>query len=177
MVPVIPNALLDMGIVEDADELIEVVDRAAELRDVINRLPISMPIFEDFRVTSGFGVRRDPFTGRPARHTGQDFAAPMRTPVYSTAPGDVVFAGRRGAYGNMVEIDHGLGLRSRYAHLNTITVEEGDWVFTGEEIGLVGNTGRSTGPHLHYEVWVDGAPRNPSDFLRAGQHVFEGTSQ
>ena len=177
MLPVIPNALLDSSGWSDADDLIDAVDRAAELRDVVNRLPISMPIFDDFRVTSGFGVRRDPFTGRPARHTGQDFAAPMRTSVFSTAPGDVIFAGRRGAYGNMVEIDHGLGLKSRYAHLNAILVEEGDRVLTGQEIGLVGNTGRSTGPHLHYEIWVDGAPRNPNDFLRAGQHVFEDADQ
>ena len=177
MLPVIPNALLDSSGWSDADDLIDAVDRAAELRDVVNRLPISMPIFDDFRVTSGFGVRRDPFTGRPARHTGQDFAAPMRTSVFSTAPGDVTFAGRRGAYGNMVEIDHGLGLKSRYAHLNAILVEEGDRVLTGQEIGLVGNTGRSTGPHLHYEIWVDGAPRNPNDFLRAGQHVFQDADQ
>ena len=177
MLPVIPNALLDNAGWSDAEDLIRVVDRAADLREVINRLPVAMPIFDDYRVTSGFGIRRDPFTGRPARHTGQDFAAPMRTSVFSTAPGDVAFAGRRGAYGNMVEIDHGLGLRSRYAHLNTILVEEGDEVLTGQEIGLLGNTGRSTGPHLHYEVWVDGVPRNPNDFLRAGQHVFQDAEQ
>ncbi len=101
------------------------------------------------------------------------FATRPRTPIYSPGPGTVIFAGRNGAYGNMVEIDHGLGLTTRYAHMHAISVERGQDVSMGDGIGLVGSTGRSTGPHLHYEVRFNGQPRNPWNFLKAGEHVFE----
>ena len=136
----------------------------------------ALPVLLDdgFEVTSGFGRRTDPFTSRPAIHEGIDFGSRARRPVYSTAPGRVSFVGWKGGFGKMVEIDHGLGLRTRYAHLRTIFVKRGQEVDFRERIGEVGSTGRSSGPHLHYEVLVDGRPRDPENFLRAGQYVFKG---
>lgn len=130
-------------------------------------LPLAAPLAE-YQVTSGYGRRRDPFHHRRALHTGVDLRAAVRAPVMATAPGRVVFAGRKGGYGRMVEIDHGLGVRTRYAHLARITVRAGQSVVLGGRVGLLGSTGRSTGPHLHYEVLVDGKPRNPQPFLKAG---------
>lgn len=175
LVPALPDQLLADRVWSDAIDLVAVVGRAADLRDVANRLPIGVPLRDPYRQTSGFGTRRDPFTGRYARHFGLDFSAPLRTPVYATAPGTVVIAGRQGAYGNMVEIDHGLGLSTRYAHLDSIIVSQGDVVEFGTRIGLMGSTGRSTGPHLHYEVRFNGEERDPQNFLTAGQNVFQIT--
>ncbi len=177
MIPMLPDHLLADRVWSDAVDLVSVVGRAADLRDVANRLPIGIPLRDAYRLSSGFGTRRDPFTGRLSQHWGLDFSAPLRTPIYATAPGTVTFAGRRGAYGNMVEIDHGLGLVTRYAHLNSIGVSEGDRVEYGARVGLMGSTGRSTGSHLHYEVHVNGEERNPINFLTAGQHVFEISDQ
>ncbi len=173
MIPSLPESLLADQVWADAIDMVAAVGRAADLRDVVNRLPIGLPLRDPHRLSSGFGQRRDPFTGRRSQHWGLDFAAPTRTPIYATAPGEVVTAGRRGAYGNMVEIDHGLGVTTRYAHLHSITVSEGDRVAFGDRVGLMGSTGRSTGSHLHYEIRVNGDPRNPINFLTAGQHVFE----
>jgi murein DD-endopeptidase MepM/ murein hydrolase activator NlpD len=116
-------------------------------------------------------VRFDPFTGRPAFHSGLDFAGSFSTPIYSTAPGVVSFTGVRTGYGNTIEIDHGGGFKTRYAHLQAIAVGVGQRVAVGQRIGAMGSTGRSTGPHLHYEIWVDGKPQNPDRFLRAGEYV------
>ncbi len=120
---------------------------------------------------SGFGVRLDPFTGRPALHTGLDFAGPVMTPIRSTGPGIVSFTGLRSGYGQTIEIDHGHGFKTRYAHLAAIGVGAGDHVALGQRIGALGSTGRSTGPHLHYEVWVNGRAINPQRFLEAGDDV------
>jgi murein DD-endopeptidase MepM/ murein hydrolase activator NlpD len=125
------------------------------------------------RTTSGFGVRFDPFNGRPAVHQGQDFAAPLNTPIYATAPGIVSFAGVRSGYGNTVEIDHGRGFKTRYAHLNSVAVRPGQHVGLTQRIGAMGTTGRSTGVHLHYEVWMDGRPQNPARFMRAGESIVQ----
>jgi murein DD-endopeptidase MepM/ murein hydrolase activator NlpD len=92
--------------------------------------------------------------------------------VSATAPGTVVFAGNRGGYGNMVEIDHGFGIHTRYGHLSKITVAVGSKVNKGSVVGRMGSTGRSTGPHVHYEVWYDDVVRNPSNFIEAGRHVL-----
>ncbi|HAP98459.1 peptidase M23 [Rhodospirillum rubrum] len=119
-------------------------------------------------------MREDPVNGRLSRHEGLDMGAPMDTPVSATGPGKVVYAGWRGRYGRVVEIDHGMGLSTRYAHLRTIKVQLGQSVGRGDVIGALGNSGRSTGPHLHYEVRVNGNPRNPTVFLKAGKNVFEG---
>jgi murein DD-endopeptidase MepM/ murein hydrolase activator NlpD len=123
--------------------------------------------------SSGFGLRTDPFTGHLAPHPGLDFPAPRMTPVFATAEGVVAYAGRRGTYGNIVEIDHGHGLRTRFAHLAALSVRVGQHVDPRQQIGAIGSTGRSTGPHLHYEVWVDGQPKDPEAFLRAGDHVHQ----
>ncbi len=121
--------------------------------------------------SSGFGVRLDPFTGRPAFHAGLDFPGSVMTPLDATAPGVVSFTGIRSGYGETIEIDHGGGFKTRYAHLAGVAVTVGQRVAVGQRIGAMGSTGRSTGPHLHYEVWVDGRPQNPDRFLKAGAYV------
>ena len=149
-------------------------DNLSEMRtlsDAAGHLPFDRPT--QARTTSGFGVRFDPFNGRPAVHQGQDFAAPLNTPIYSTAPGVVSFAGVRSGYGNTVEIDHGRGFKTRFAHLNAMAVEPGQRVALGQRIGAMGTTGRSTGVHLHYEVWMDGRPQNPARFMRAGDQLVQ----
>ena len=140
------------------------------LASAVQSLPLAAPT-SGTRRASGFGVRMDPFTGRPAFHPGLDFAGPMMTPIHTTAPGIVSFTGIRTGYGNTIEIDHGRGLKTRYGHLAAISVRIGQQVALGQTIGAMGSTGRSTGPHLHYEVWVDGRPQNPQRFLEAGDNV------
>ena len=142
------------------------------LADAAERLPFDRPVGAA-RTTSGFGVRFDPFNGRPALHQGQDFAAPRNTPILATAPGVVSFAGVRGGYGRTVEIDHGGGFKTRFAHLNSIAVQPGQRVAVGNRIGGMGTTGRSTGVHLHYEVWMNGRPQNPARFMRAGEQIVQ----
>ncbi|MEZ5565944.1 MAG: M23 family metallopeptidase [Gammaproteobacteria bacterium] len=116
-------------------------------------------------VTSGFGNRRDPFTGRLARHSGYDLRAPYGAPILASAGGRVRYAGYRGAYGRMVEIDHGNGLVTRYGHASKVLVKRNDIVLPGQPIALVGSTGRSTGPHVHFEVRQDGKPVSPGIYL------------
>ncbi len=116
-------------------------------------------------LSSRYGRRIDPFTGRPAFHRGVDFSAPLGTPVHATAEGVVVRASRRGRMGKMVELDHGNGLHTRYGHLNGFTVHKGQRIHRGDLIGYVGNTGRSTGPHVHYEVVENGKTENPFLFI------------
>lgn len=116
-------------------------------------------------ITSGFGYRRDPFTHRIRMHEGIDIAGPVGTPIHATADGRVVFAGPRHGWGLVVEIDHSYGYKTVYAHLHSIKVRKGDFVKRGDIIGLRGNTGRSTGPHLHYEVRVSGSPVNPLNYI------------
>ena len=137
-------------------------------------VPYRKPVVGEVEFTSGFGVRIDPFLGRPAMHTGLDFRAAMGDPVRATANGKVASAGWAGGYGRMVEIDHGNGLSSRYGHLSEIGVKVGDQVKIGQVIGAVGSTGRSTGPHLHYETRIDGEAVDPQKFLRAGVRLTAG---
>ena len=126
-------------------------------------VPSSPPI--DGPVGSGFGFRTDPFSGRPALHTGLDFPADVGTVIHAAAGGLVLSTDRHADYGNMVEIDHGNGLSTRYAHTSIALVKVGDLVKRGQPVAQVGTTGRSTGPHLHFEVLVDGVPQNPARFL------------
>jgi murein DD-endopeptidase MepM/ murein hydrolase activator NlpD len=126
-------------------------------------VPSSAPI--DGPVGSGFGFRSDPFTGRAALHTGLDFPADAGTPILAAAGGMVLSAGPHPDYGNQVEIDHGSGLVTRYAHASKLLVRTGDLVRRGQAVAEVGTSGRSTGPHLHFEVLVDGVPQNPARFL------------
>jgi murein DD-endopeptidase MepM/ murein hydrolase activator NlpD len=137
-------------------------------------VPYRKPVVGEVEFTSGFGVRSDPFLGRPAMHTGLDFRAQTGDPVRATANGKVVSSGWAGGYGRMVEIDHGNGLSTRYGHLSEINVKVGDTVRIGQVIGEVGSTGRSTGPHLHYETRIDGEAVDPQKFLRAGVRLSAG---
>ena len=140
---------------------------------MVEHVPLAPPVSSaSFDKSSGFGPRVDPFTRRYAFHSGVDFAGPWGSVVHSTAPGVVVFAGNRGGYGNMVEVDHGFGIHTRYGHLSTIGVRMGMRVEKGANLGRVGSTGRSTGPHVHYEVWYDDVAKNPINFIEAGRHVL-----
>ncbi len=142
------------------------------LRALLKRIPLISPV-DFYHMASGFGLRTDPFNNRMAMHYGVDLAGWAGAPVYATAPGKVVFAGRKGRYGKMVEIDHGYGIRTRYGHLQKVLVQRGEEVGHRHEIGLLGSTGRSTGPHVHYEVRFDGKPLNPEKFIKAGRYVFK----
>jgi len=129
-------------------------------------LPTVQPVNVGYRA-SGFGWRVDPFTGRGTRHEGIDFAAPAGTPIRAAAGGVVITAKRHYQYGNMIDIDHGNDIVTRYAHASRLHVKAGDIVRRGQHIADVGSTGRSTGAHLHFEVLVKGAPQNPHKFLAA----------
>ncbi len=131
-------------------------------------VPTQAPVHEAF-MGSAFGWRSVPFTGRTALHTGIDFQADTGTPILSAAGGVVVAQEYHPAYGNMVEIDHGNDLVTRYAHASKVVVKKGDLIKRGQKLGEVGTTGHSTGPHLHLEVLVDGVPQNPQKFLAAGR--------
>jgi murein DD-endopeptidase MepM/ murein hydrolase activator NlpD len=144
------------------------------LNQTLALVPYRKPVVGEVEFTSGFGVRSDPFLGRPAMHTGLDFRAAMGDPVRATANGKVVSSGWAGGYGRMVEIDHGNGLSTRYGHLSQINVKVGDLIKIGQVIGEVGSTGRSTGPHLHYETRIDGDAVDPQKFLRAGVRLSAG---
>ena len=146
---------------------------ASRLTQVISTLPVRRPLPGRQEVTSGFGLRMDPFMGRMALHTGVDLREETGAPVRATAAGKVVSAGWSGGYGNMVEIEHGNELSTRYGHLSSINVTEGQTIAAGDMLGRVGSTGRSTGSHLHYEVRVNGEPVDPGRFLRASDKVAE----
>ena len=135
------------------------------------RRPVRKPVDGEIDIASAFGVRIDPFIGSPAMHTGLDLHGKTGDPVRATASGKVTTAGWSGGYGRMVEIDHGNGLSTRYGHLSAIDVHVGQFVRTGQIIGKVGSTGRSTGPHLHYETRVRGDAVDPQKFLRAGERL------
>ena len=135
--------------------------------DRVSKLPTALPLAHDFSITSGFGVRADPMTHQPSMHEGIDFVAPVGTPVRATADGKVLRSARAGAYGEMVEVAHADGFVSRYAHLSRRHVNEGDKVERGQLLGLLGNTGRSTGPHLHYEVMYQGQAMHPAKAFAA----------
>lgn len=147
--------------------------RLEALRRALSALPLESPI-ADGGVISLYGVRRDPFTGQAAMHHGLDLVGSPRAPVQSTATGTVVTAGPQGEYGNLVEIDHGFGIRTRYAHLGRVDVKVGDVVGARVQLGLVGSTGRSTGPHLHYEVTFEGDTLDPMRFIEARRYALRG---
>ncbi len=149
------------------------LDRLQEVETALKSIPLAMPLQTRYRISSEFGRRQDPFTNKPAYHPGTDFGADWKSPVLAAAPGRISFVGVRSGYGKTVEIDHGNGFKTRYAHLHRITVKRGEQVELQDQIGQVGSTGRATGPHLHYEVWFNGKLRNPRRFLEAGRYVFE----
>lgn len=146
--------------------------RMASLEQGLARLPHALPARADY-VSSGFGYRADPFTGSGAFHPGLDFRGPIGAPIRAAAQGTVIFAGQRSGYGNCVEVDHGHGLVTRYAHMSRIEARPGQAVTAGTEIGLIGSTGRSTGPHLHFEVRINDRPVDPRPFLETLPDVLE----
>lgn len=157
---------LDIAAGQQSDVFTLAESRLFEKRLTALMVPNSKPV--DVPVGSGFGFRSDPFTGRAALHTGLDFAADIGTPIQAAAGGVVVSTEVHPQYGNLLEIDHGNGLLTRYAHTSRILVRNGDLVKRGQVVAQVGSTGRSTGPHLHFEVLVDGVQQNPARFLAMG---------
>jgi murein DD-endopeptidase MepM/ murein hydrolase activator NlpD len=153
--------------VRELDEALDLLDR---MKKEVRRLPIANPA-PGRAISSTFGVRKDPLLGTPAHHSGMDFRAPAGSPARASAAGKVVTAGWSGGYGRMVEIEHSSGFTTRYAHLSKIGVKIGQQVAGGEEIGKVGSSGRSTGPHLHYEIRRNGEAIDPLRFLKAGKKV------
>ncbi len=154
----------DKTLDEKYQKLADGLERWNGLKRLNEVLPLGKPVKS--RITSEFGTRNDPFTGKPKKHRGIDFSGKIGTELMAVAPGRVVSAGERVGYGTTVEIDHGLGFTTLYAHLSQILVSRGDWVRPGTVIGLAGSSGRSTGPHLHYEIRYKGAPFDPSKFVK-----------
>lgn len=157
---------LDLQSEQRTDTFTFIESRLLERRLQALMVPSSPPVSGP--VGSGFGFRADPFTGHSALHTGLDFPAESGTPITAAAGGVVINVGRHPAYGQMLELDHGNGLMTRYAHASKILVKQGDLVRRGQPIAAVGSTGRSTGPHLHFEVLVEGVPQDPVKFLSGG---------
>ncbi len=154
------------------NKLSAMLDRLEELESLLVALPSGRPA-DGMALTSGFGARSDPFTGARAMHAGLDFRGAHGSPIRSAAPGRVSFVGQRSGYGNVVEVDHGHGIMTRYAHLSGFAARIGQAVHTGDAIARMGSTGRSTGTHLHFEVRVNGTAVNPRRFLEANAHVLE----
>ena len=154
----------DKTLDEKYQKLADGLERWNGLRRLNEILPLGKPV--NSRITSNYGTRKDPFTGKPKKHRGIDFAGKIGTELMAVAPGRVVSAGERVGYGTTVEIDHGLGFTTLYAHLSQILVSRGGWVRPGTVIGLAGSSGRSTGPHLHYEIRYKGAPFDPTKFIK-----------
>ncbi len=167
--PIVGSAFSPLDFDKDMDEKYKKLADSLELWHGLRRLndvlPIGAPV-KKMRITSNYGTRKDPFTGENKKHKGIDFAGKIGTELFAVAPGRVVSAGDRIGYGTTVEIDHGLGFTTLYAHLSQIMVSRGDWVRPGTVIGLGGSSGRSTGPHLHYEIRYKGAPFDPTKFVK-----------
>lgn len=163
--PFIPEGLTSFGEAFFSD-----IDHMMLLYSIVDRMPTAEPM-RNARKTSGFGRRLDPFTKRWAMHSGLDFAGSYYGPVIATGNGVVKRAGRWGAYGNFIEIDHGYGITTRYGHLKEIQVKKGQKVEEGQQIGRQGSSGRSTGQHLHYEVRFNNRALDPKKFIEAGKHA------
>jgi murein DD-endopeptidase MepM/ murein hydrolase activator NlpD len=173
--PLVPVSAAAAGPFETlAGRLGPMLAETDHLRRVVEALPLRRPLRGEMDTTSGFGYRIDPFTRGMALHTGIDFKDEYGAPVRATAPGRVITAEWNGGYGNLVEVDHGGGLTTRYAHMSAITVAEGQIVQAGAVLGRLGSTGRSTGPHLHYETRLDGEPVDPLRWLRTGARFWQG---
>lgn len=168
--PLTPIAMSTMGQGDDgtlrANRILDELDRLNVYRIAVEQVPFALPVQDSFRWTSGFGSR----WGR--MHEGVDMAAPVGTPIYAPADGVIIFAGWQSGYGRLIKIQHEFGIETRYGHLNAIRVEVGQRVSRGDRIGDMGNSGRSTGPHLHYEIRVGGEPLNPMIYIGAGNDVL-----
>lgn len=152
------------------DEITSEIQRLVALQTLARSLPLGVPI-DHYNLTSSFGKRSDPITGELAFHGGLDFGAAPNSKIMATAPGRVIHAGPLGPYGNTVEIDHGMGVTTRFGHMKEVTVREGQDVSYRDIIGVIGSTGRSTGRHLHYEVRLDGEAYDPERFLNTGRNL------
>lgn len=166
-------AAADTSFFRHANRAGALVEELSSVQSLMKSIPLSSPLTVDRRFTSAFGVRRDPINGRRSNHYGIDFAAKWRAPITATADGVVKFAGTRSGFGRVVEIDHGNGFVTRYAHMHRHSVKAGQKVKLHDKIGELGSSGRSTGPHVHYEILYKGKPRNPQRFIEAGRYVFE----
>ncbi len=155
-----------------ANAILAQLDRMNMYRIAAEKTPFVLPVKSAFRFTSGFGYRRDPKTGGRRLHKGSDFAGASGTPIYATADGVVIHAGWSNGYGRLVKIRHAFGIETRYAHMSKIRVKVGDRVSRGQQIGDMGNSGRSTGTHLHYEIRFGGEPVNPMKFIKAAKDVL-----
>ncbi len=162
-----------VALVDDANVVMDALLRYKAARDSVALAPVHMPISGSFRQSSGFGNRKDPFTGGRAFHSGLDFAAVTGTNVFSAGDGVVSFVGDRSGYGKVVEVTHGNGLLTRYTHLSGYLSHVGQKVSTGTPIAKVGSTGRSTGPHLHFEVRRGDTALDPKPFLDAGKRLLD----
>lgn len=171
LLPPSTDALDSSGIVDDANEAYLALARFKAARSAIDLAPIHKPMDALTRMSSTFGNRKDPFTGGRAFHSGIDFPAPRGTTVLSAGYGKVTFVGEKSGYGNLVEVTHSTGLVTRYGHLSAFLVKEGQIVDTGTPIARVGSTGRSTGPHLHFEVRVGDTAVDPSKYLAVGKRL------
>lgn len=170
--PFVPASKFPDAVGHSAQKLDRQMQRLRILQNVLGRLPLTPPI-DSYWISSDFGKRRDPYNGRWAMHEGLDLAGQSGLTVHAAAPGKVVHAGREGGYGRMVAIDHGYGIVSRYGHLKDIGVEAGQSIEHRGALGELGETGRSTGPHVHYEIRVEGEPVDPMNFLKAGKYAFK----
>jgi murein DD-endopeptidase MepM/ murein hydrolase activator NlpD len=150
-----------------------ILDHLDGLQRIVRGLPLAAPL-DYYYVSSPYGVRSDPMNGEDAMHRGVDFGSKLRATVFATAPGTVVYAGWKGKFGRFVEIDHGNGVITRYGHLRRIMVKRGEQVDYRKPVGQMGNSGRSTGTHLHYEIHVNGQSIDPLKFLKAGKNVLKG---
>ncbi|MBJ57838.1 MAG: hypothetical protein CMP24_06325 [Rickettsiales bacterium] len=156
--------------IEISNKIFEKSNKFEVYRKRFLSVPLSAPI-KSYYITSGYGIRKDPYTKRKAFHKGIDLGAPWGSDIKVTAAGKVTFVGRYGSYGKSVFVDHGFGIQTRYAHLSKIFVDEGQQLVLGDVLGKIGNTGRSTGKHLHYEIKINKKARNPRPFLTMGKNV------
>jgi murein DD-endopeptidase MepM/ murein hydrolase activator NlpD len=171
-IPPVEGADAD-SIVDDANDVYLALARFQTARAAVDLAPVHKPMDAPMRISSGFGNRTDPFTGTRAYHSGIDFPAPTGTIVQSAGYGKVTFVGQKSGYGNVVEVTHAAGLVTRYGHLSAFLVKEGQVVNAGTPIAKVGSTGRSTGPHLHFEVRRKDQAVDPGKYLAAGRRLAE----
>ena len=169
LLPPVEGADTSGSLIDDANSVATALARFKAARGAADLAPVHKPIVSATRISSIFGNRKDPFTGRMAFHSGLDFAAPQGSTVLSAGDGKVTFVGQMSGYGNVVEVTHGNGLVTRYGHLSAFLVKEGQTVSTGSPIARVGSTGRSTGPHLHFEVRRSDNAVDPARYLSAGR--------
>ncbi len=175
--PLAPISFSSMGLPNSPDEprinaILQDLDTLNLYRIAAFKVPLGMPLQSRFRLTSGFGGRNDPINGSARMHEGQDLAGDYGTSIFATADGTVIYAGWEGGYGRLIKIRHIFGIETRYGHLSQIDVKVGQKISRGEKIGDMGNSGRSTGTHLHYEVRLSGKPVNPMTFIKAARDVF-----